>query len=196
MAETGAFVQVKTDYGHLRHFLDRAAERAVFKAAIKAGNTTLRRVQAESSRRVRAERKLKARFVKSRLKTHFPSAADAKRWRLGFSGAAVPLIEYRATQRKRGVSVNVSGRRQMIRGAFIATMESGHRGVFQRRGRERLPIEELYGTRVSDVATNTGFIPRVQEFLQSTFEENWFRLADVEIERARNRSLRRARFRR
>lgn len=200
---SGAFVQVKTDYGHLRHFLDTVSERAVFEAARKAGNTALRRVQTEASRRVRAERNLKAKFVKSRLSMRFPSGRgvhsgrERLRWELGFGGKGVPLIDYKGTrQTKRGVSVNVSGRREIIKGAFIATMDSGHRGVFVRAGESRLPIRELFSTRVSDVALNPGFIPGVHDFVQNTFSENWHRLVDVEIERARNRSLRRARFRR
>jgi hypothetical protein len=199
---SGAFIQVETDYGALRHFLDSVSQRAVFEAARKAGNTTLRRSRTEADRRVRAERNLKAKFVKSGLRMQFPSrrgirsGRERMRWELGFSGKSVPLIKYKGTRKtKRGVTVNVSGRREKIQDAFIATMDSGHRGVFKRKGESRLPIEELFSTRVSDVAQNTGFVPAVHEFVQERFNEEWRRLAEVEIERARNKSLRRTRFR-
>ena len=34
----------------------------------------------------------------------------------------------------------------IFEGAFVATMKSGHKGVFKRKGKERLPIKELYIT--------------------------------------------------
>ena len=46
----------------------------------------------------------------------------------------VPLINYQARQGKRGVTIRVSrkGSRVRLRHGFIATMPSGHRGVFER----------------------------------------------------------------
>lgn len=46
-----------------------------------------------------------------------------------------------------GIKVMVTrGKRKMIKGAFVARMESGHVGVFRRGEKgKRLPIEELYG---------------------------------------------------
>jgi len=77
-------------------------------------------------------------------------------------GSPIPLIEFGAQQRGRGVSARAWGRRTIYRGTFIATMDSGHRGVFTRskkggarrvrqvdkRGRvyySELPIRELAG---------------------------------------------------
>jgi hypothetical protein len=89
----------------------------------------------------------------------------------------IPLINYQATQTKKGVSVRVlrAGSKSLIKHAFIATMKSGHKGVFWRKERWpgrvwktgvprkippwdtspsediRLPIHELYGMRATDV---------------------------------------------
>lgn len=197
----GFYIQAKTDYGSLQHFLDSVSEKAVWEAARKGGNTTLRRMQAEANRRVRAQRNLKQRFVKNALRLQFPrrrgsSSRQSLQWQMNVRGDGVGLINYSPRETKRGVSVNVAGQRQLIEGAFIATMDSGHTGVFRRTGTGRLPIEELFSTRVSDVFLNTGFIPELHQFVQQTFDENWRRLVDREIERARNRSLRRSRSRR
>jgi Prophage minor tail protein Z (GPZ) len=73
------------------------------------------------------------------------------------TGRPLPLIAFGARQVSGGVSVQVKHGRKVIKNAFIATMKSGHKGVFQRvdgsrhisrrvrRGGPQLPIKELYG---------------------------------------------------
>jgi hypothetical protein len=70
------------------------------------------------------------------------------------SGRRTPLIAFSARQGARGTSVRITTRK-LIRGAFIATMKSGHRGVFWRtkergrRGNQRLErIEQLHSLSV------------------------------------------------
>ena len=55
----------------------------------------------------------------------------------------IPLIDLKARQMKRGVSYKIgkSGRKR-IQSAFIATMKSGHEGVFVRSTKMRTPIFE------------------------------------------------------
>jgi len=51
----------------------------------------------------------------------------------------VPLIKLgRATERGTGIRVG----RRTVKGGFIVHMKSGHEGVFVRRGKDRLPIDE------------------------------------------------------
>lgn len=47
-------------------------------------------------------------------------------------GQPLPIMAFGARQVKSGVSANIMGTRKVIRGAFIATMKSGHKGVFAR----------------------------------------------------------------
>ncbi len=79
------------------------------------------------------------------------------------SGAvnAVPhrpaLTKFKGTrQLKRGVKyrIGTEGFKTILHG-FIATMESGHRGVFLRKDIERLPIKELKGPSIWKVISNT-----------------------------------------
>jgi hypothetical protein len=73
------------------------------------------------------------------------------------SGKEIPLAKYPARQTKRGVSVLVNkGKRKLVRGAFLATMKSGHTGVFRREGKQRLPIKHALSSRVSDVFHDAG----------------------------------------
>lgn len=46
-------------------------------------------------------------------------------------GRPIGLIHWSARQNRRGVSVRVLGKRKLIKGAFIATMPTGHTGVFR-----------------------------------------------------------------
>lgn len=67
------------------------------------------------------------------------------------TGRRIPLIDFKARGpepsrgRGRGVTAGVRGGRTLYPRAFIATMSSGHRGVFLRKGTARLPIAELHG---------------------------------------------------
>lgn len=49
-------------------------------------------------------------------------------------GRRIPLLSFSARQVRAGVSVRIR-ERKTVRGAFIATMPSGHKGVFKRSGR-------------------------------------------------------------
>jgi hypothetical protein len=77
------------------------------------------------------------------------------------SGKRIPLIEFNASGpeptrgKGRGVSYRIQGRRKRIAGAFLATLKSGHRGVFIKASTlaresakawsKNLPIVELFG---------------------------------------------------
>jgi hypothetical protein len=71
---------------------------------------------------------------------------------LSASFKRVPLIDFNATGpepsfgKGRGVRARFPGGAGRYPRAFIATMKSGHRGVFERTGASnRLPIHELFG---------------------------------------------------
>lgn len=64
----------------------------------------------------------------------------------------IPLYKFGANQNRTGVKVRARG---SYRHAFIASMASGHTGVFRRSGTSRLPIHELFGPNpANDVATS------------------------------------------
>lgn len=90
------------------------------------------------------------------------------------TGKPLGLIHFKARQTKKGVTLQIKKKepRKFLKHAFIATMPSGHKGVFWReykgtRGatrkgmayaaiprKYRLPIKELYGPRVPDILSN------------------------------------------
>lgn len=84
------------------------------------------------------------------------------------SGRPMPLIEYDGKQDRKGrVTVKVKDGRKVVKDAFIATMSSGHRGIYVRKGTAHkrvvkngrvrysgLPIQELYGPSIPAVFGN------------------------------------------
>lgn len=70
---------------------------------------------------------------------------------LAASGRRIPLIEFGGRQTAKGVSYDLGRGRNTAPGTFIATMPSGHRGVFGRRGKRRLPIVERFGPSIPRV---------------------------------------------
>lgn len=92
-------------------------------------------------------------------------------------GKGFPLSAFRPRQTSQGVSVSIKGRRALIRHAFIATMPSGHTGVFargkygarfqfgvgtrhvKRHGKStELPIAELFSFAPADAFSNPDVI--------------------------------------
>lgn len=98
-------------------------------------------------------------------------------------GRGFPLASFQPRQTKRGVSVRIKGRRIVIPHTFLASMRSGHQGVFARGaykgrgvtrlsgetfgrfrfGRRRLPINELFTFGPSDALANTDVIDAMNE---------------------------------
>ena len=71
---------------------------------------------------------------------------------LGASLKRIPLIKFGAKATKRGVSYRAGSKRTKLAGAFMATMPTGHTGVFKRRlAVGRLPITELRGPSIGHV---------------------------------------------
>jgi hypothetical protein len=105
----------------------------------------------------------------------------------------VPLIQFRGTRAlaRGGVSVQVknSGPRTVLRHAFIATMLSGHKGIFERqewtnkpwvKGRAyaalpkqwRLPIDELYSLRITDEYGKPEVLNKVLSAAGEAYQKN------------------------
>ncbi len=133
------------------------------RAIVRALNKTAAQARTGASRAVRdSGYNIKASAIKRSftIERATPSRLAVT---LRATGAPVPLINYGATQTKKGVSVRVKNGRKTLRHAFIATMPNGHRGVFVREGsghkrvtkKDRsymsgLPIKELYGPSIPD----------------------------------------------
>ncbi len=159
--------------------------RAITRAMAKAGGDAARAMRVEGSKGVRSKKRLKVARVKKGLPVTFPrnkTDIHALVWRMDVSGEPVRVGDLTPRQTKKGVTFGINkGKRSLIRGAFIATLKSGHKGVFRRRGESRLPIDEAFTTRISDVFRDGGFIPGIHKRTMGVFKSSFARLLPLEI---------------
>lgn len=148
-----------------------------------AGATALRDMRAEAKKRVRDKKRVKAKAVAKALhierpKRVYPNAPAA--WALNVEGGVLRVSDYPHRQNRIGVGANINkGTRSLLKSAFVATMASGHKGVFireatataaQPRNRRRrsnrvgrLPIREPVASRPVDLLRQPGQAQAVAE---------------------------------
>jgi hypothetical protein len=161
-------------------------KRSVTKALRKAGATALRDMRSEASKRIRQRKRIKASYIGRALTLRRPKGSDiaAMEWAIEVDGKPVPLVAYPHRQTRKGVSVEVNrGKRTMVQGAFVAAMRSGHEGVFRRRGKARLPIQEMLGSRPVDALLHEGEAQGVAERGGNSFAATFARLLPIEVGR-------------
>lgn len=181
-------------------------EKAIARACRKAGSTALRDMKSEASKRIRARKRLKPGTVSKALNLVRPKgSADlaSATWALAVTGKPVALIAYphkvvagsvvtrsrrtgrftsKGTTTGGGVDVEVNvGKRTLVLHAFVATMSSGHEGIFRRRSKARNPIEELLGSRPVDALLHLGEAQGVADRGGKSFGEGFVRLLPLEF---------------
>jgi hypothetical protein len=124
------------------------------KAKVRALNKVAAQAKVAASKEIRgAGYNMKAAAIKQKITIKRAVSGDATVI-IRCSGRPIPLIQFSARETKAGVSVSVKNGRKLIKGAFIATMPTGHQGVYVRVGNQHkkingkwhgLPIKELFG---------------------------------------------------
>lgn len=151
-------------------------------ALVRALNKTADQVKVQAAREVQAAGyTLKIGTIKAAIKVRRASQGSLNA-RVVASGRPIPLIQYKARQTAKGVTVDVQKGRKLIAGAFIATMRGGHRGVFVREaggkhrkvnktrgGWHQLPIRELFGPSVPDGLANKAVQDALQQLIADKF---------------------------
>ena len=136
-------VTAKLDTEPLRRRL-KQLEKAAARRTLQRSLSKAKRVMKTEARR-QVQRRLnvsvrgfnRATKTTTALRQRRALAAEVR-----IQGLPVPAIEFRGTrQTKRGVSVQIKpgGARTIWKNSFIATMDSGHRGVFQRHPQKIKP---------------------------------------------------------
>ncbi len=185
------YVSVKADISQALAKLDRVRDDVKEKAIVRALNKTATQVKTQAAREIRdAGYNLKVAEIKRAIAIvrASPSYIQAI---VKAIGKPIGLINYAARQVAKGVSVNVKDGRKLIPHAFIATMPSGHKGVFMRVGQGHkklvrggkvvwhgLPINELYGPSIPSAFINK----TVQAALIAAVKEKFPRILKHEIE--------------
>ncbi|MDR3411599.1 MAG: phage tail protein [Formivibrio sp.] len=164
--------------------LSRKQRDVVEPATVRALNKVAAQVKTNASRQMRdAGYNLKVSDIKRALTVSRASSGNL-RASVVASGRPIPLIQYGARQVSSGVSVDVLNGRKVIANAFIATMPSGHKGVYVRvgkthkkinkRGRAQwsgLPIQELFGPSVPNGLANAAVQAALQDLIAQKFPD-------------------------
>lgn len=177
-------IEAKWDRSGMAGLEEGPLKGALRRALRKAGATALRDMRSEASKRIRARKRIRPRYITRAMTLRRAKGSDIAdmEWALDVSGEPVPLVAYPHRQTKKGVSVEVNrGKRTLVKRSFKATMRSGHEGVFKRKGAARLPIQELRGSRPVDALLHKGEADGVAARGSRSFSETFTRVLPLEI---------------
>lgn len=177
-------IEFRWDSRDLEIWRGNKTEKALARALRLAGNAAIRTVQKESSGHILSKKYLRESEVKDGLPLIFPGTRTeirALQWTELVSGKPIQLIKFPHVATSNGILIRISkgtGTKRIASG-FLATMKSGRKGIFMRRGKARLPIDELYTTRLSDSMSNPATIVSIYSKaypkMQATFDKGLIR---------------------
>ena len=171
-------VRVEVDTAPLLALLDTLRQPTFNEVAALALNDTAKNAQVEAAQQIAPMMGLPSRVVKQAM-TIQPARPDHLSAALVTRGKAIKMIEFRPrVSRTQGVSIRVAGKTETYRHAFKATVRHGHEGIFERRGRARLPIRELYGPSVPGIMKRTDVLPVVLDTMGVRLVANFMRQVD------------------
>lgn len=169
-------IDVRHDMRAIIVGLENYRKELVDGATVRALNRTAITVRAEAARDIHDEYPgLKIGAVKDRIDIQKANKIT-QRVVISVSGRPIPIIEFDARQTRAGVTVKVKKDRKLLRGAFIATMSTGHTGVFYRRGfrgarAPRLPIDQVFSISLPVAWSNKKVMDAVVRAAKERFPE-------------------------
>ena len=130
------FDKVSIEFSKYANNIDRATASALNKVAAQA-NT-------EGKKAITEQYTIKRSEIKPRLKRARRNSLRAE-LEVYSKKLGISLPKFKARKLKRGVKVTVKkGSAKLLPGAFLATMSSGHRGVFYRQGEKKFMSKGRY----------------------------------------------------
>jgi hypothetical protein len=149
------------------------------KAFYNAINRGLQTVRTQSGKSVNKTYRILQKDFKSETNiTEKKASQSSLIGEIAFAGTRIPLIKFQVSPKepqKQTVSVAVlretGGER--LKHAFVAKMQSGHVGVFERAtpNTRRLPIEELYGPSPAGMLNNIEVQQEIEKAAQETIDK-------------------------
>lgn len=120
-------------------------------ATTRALNRALTSGRAAMATLIAKDMGLKSKEAKDAVRIT-PATLESLQVQLAASKKRLPLSRFGAKQTARGVTYKIGqGGRGRIESAFLARLSSTHEGVFARRGKARLPIDERFGPSIGRV---------------------------------------------
>jgi hypothetical protein len=171
-------LRVTVDTSAFQAVLATLQQPTLGKVAARALTDTARNGQVQATKQVAPLLGVKSAVVKESFKV-VPARPSTLHAALVATGRPIPLIEFRPKDTKRtGVNVRIARKTENYRHAFIATMKTGHKAVFERVGRERGPIRELFGPSVPGMYRRRDVLPVVLLLLRDRLTTNLQRQLD------------------
>ena len=154
-------------------------------AISRAMNHTAKKARTRMVREIRTVYNIRAKDARKAMR-HIQARPRFLESRIEVTGRPLPAIAFGARQTKAGVSIAVfRGQRKVIKSAFIATMGSGHRGVFARgnygkgtfafrrkrvrKGGTDTPITEIHTTAIPQAATHSVIVKHLAAQIKQDF---------------------------
>lgn len=178
-------IEVTADHIERAEQLLKHIPNAAPKALSRAINRAAESARTEAARKVRETYFIPHNAVLSTIKIDKASEGRLMA-KVTSRGHATPLINFRVTpkqpqpRRKSPIIVRVKqGQGGSVKRAFVARMKSGHVGVFERAGKKRTPIRQLFGPPIPEMLGN----PTVTDWVEQKAAERLDERLDHEIGR-------------
>lgn len=149
MAKSQTFITVKSNLDDTLKQFDQLTDELKGKALSRGMNRTGQRSRTIMTREVRKEYNVKATDIKNsiRIKRNSPRGDKLGEKIIGIilesKGRRLPFGYFSPKQNAVGTSVKIKKARKMIPSAFLAQLQA-EQAVAQRKGKKRLPIQQLY----------------------------------------------------
>jgi len=141
------------------------------KAEISALNQVVREAKKVAADELNAVYNIQKRDINRAIKVETAKAGNL-RANLSVTGKKLPLIDFSARKNKQGVSIEIKrGGRKVLTHAFMPTMPTGHKGVFLRKGKTRLPIQEKFTQSIPQFFGSGNILNRIDEFVRRRLPE-------------------------
>jgi hypothetical protein len=167
-------LNLKTDVSEVTAMLSRVQRDVIPLATARALNKTLTTVSHAAARQLKQDLGsgitltfIKRNFKKMLANRHTLTAA------LWISGHRLPIskIDPHARQTAIGIVYRMRGEYHTIPHAFLARMkQSGHVGVFTRKGEARLPIQEKFGVSLPHIMQNEKIVSILMKVAKARFQ--------------------------
>lgn len=143
---------------------DKQLEKALYFAKNRALNT----VKTELARGVPKRYDTKQKTIRDRTRVNKNSGE------VSVTGSPIRLFKFRVTPtspRRQLVTASVKRASKSLPHAFVAQMSNGHIGIFERVGKSRHPIRQLYSVSAPQMAGNEEVLEGAMERASIVFDE-------------------------
>ena len=167
-------IKVSVDMGNVERMLVGFSQSAVERAAKSAINRTLKGAKSQAAKKVTERYTIKSGEVRKSIKTKISGLTGELNSRV----SRIRLTKFKYTPKKRPKKVTkgnpylfaevIKGQGGTLRHSFLANVQGA--GIFERKGKPRLPIKHLYGPSVAEMLgkppTSTYIMSKMEERLQ------------------------------